>query len=131
MACCLLQEEVMQTFLGMVGYCVKDNGEECYEFVHHNISSDDMNREKLDYAKFGKVGAKNRVSLFHSNILQRSHLWTKFCMRKHLVVSLHGKLFICVKVKKLFEPYINDSFEVHGDGCEKVGFHLKDNYESS
>lgn len=121
----------MQTYLGMVGYCVKDSGEECFEFVHHNIYSDDMNREKLDYAKFGKVGVKNRVSLFHSNILQRSHLWTKSCMRKHLGVPLYGKLFICVKVETLFEPYISDSFEVHRDGCEKVGFHLKDNYESS
>lgn len=40
-------------------------------------------------------------------------------------VPLHGKLFICVKVETLFEPHISESCEVHGDGCEKVGFHLK------
>lgn len=43
-------------FLGMMGYCVKDNGEEHFEFVHHNVLADDMNGGKMEYAKFGKLG---------------------------------------------------------------------------
>ena len=41
-----------------------------FEFVHHNVSVDDMNDKKLEYAKFGKVGLNNHTSLSHSNILQ-------------------------------------------------------------
>lgn len=43
------------SFLGRMGYCVKDNGEEHFEFVHHNVSIDDMNEGKMEYAKFGKL----------------------------------------------------------------------------
>lgn len=33
-SCKCLRNEGLHTFLGMVGYCMKDNGEECLEFVH-------------------------------------------------------------------------------------------------
>lgn len=43
----------MDTFLSMVGYCLKDNGEDYFEFViHHNASFKDRNEGKLEYAKF-------------------------------------------------------------------------------
>lgn len=32
----------------MIGCCVKDNGEENIEFMHHNVSADDMNRGKME-----------------------------------------------------------------------------------
>ena len=70
---CHVRDEGLHNFLGMVGYCWKDNREEQFEFVHHNVLSDDMSDEKMEYAKFGKVGLKNRVKLSHSIILQRSH----------------------------------------------------------
>lgn len=62
----------------MVRYCMKDNGEEHFEYVHHNISSKDMNEDKLEYAKFRKVGLKNQVNLFPYNILQGAHQWPNF-----------------------------------------------------
>ena len=30
-------------FGGMVGYCLRDKGEEHFEFVHRNVSANDMN----------------------------------------------------------------------------------------
>ena len=50
---------------------MKVNGEEHFdfEFVHHKVFAPDMNGGKMEYAKCGKVGLKNRVSLSHSNIL--------------------------------------------------------------
>lgn len=68
-SCKKLRDEGLHTFLGMVGYCVKDNGQDQFEFVHHNMSADDMNVGKMEYTKFGKVGLKNHVSLSHNNIL--------------------------------------------------------------
>lgn len=49
---------------------MKDNGEEHFEFVHRNVSAEDMNDGKMEYTKFGKVGLNNCVILSHSNILQ-------------------------------------------------------------
>jgi hypothetical protein len=43
----------------MVGYCMKDNGHNRYEFVPHKVSADDMNEGKMEYAKFSKMGLEN------------------------------------------------------------------------
>lgn len=34
-SCENLVDEGLHTFLGMVGYCMKDNGEDYLRFVHH------------------------------------------------------------------------------------------------
>lgn len=46
--------------------------------LHFNISSKNMNKEKIEYAKVGKVGLKNHVTLSHSNFLHRAHQWPDF-----------------------------------------------------
>ena len=51
-------------------YCMKDSGEAHFKFVHHNISTDDMNDGEIEYGIFGKVGLNNLMSLSRSNILQ-------------------------------------------------------------
>lgn len=66
--CKRLRDEGLHKFLDMARYCMKDNGEGHYEFVHHNVSANDMSEGKLEYAKFKKVGLNNRASLSHSNI---------------------------------------------------------------
>lgn len=58
--------------------CTKDNMEEHFKFVHHNVSPYHMNEGKMEYTKFGKTSLKNRVSLSHSYILQRAHQWARF-----------------------------------------------------
>jgi hypothetical protein len=35
-SCKDLRDESLHKFKGMVGYCMKDNGEEHFEFIHHN-----------------------------------------------------------------------------------------------
>ena len=46
----------------------------------------------MEYAKFEKKGLNNRVSLSHSNILQRPHQWAHFRTRKHLDATFPGTL---------------------------------------
>ena len=92
-SCKKLRDEGLHTFKGVIGYCMKDNGEESFEFVHHNISAEDMNDGKLEYVKLGKVGLNNRVSLPHSDVLQRAHQRVRFHMTKHLGVALPGTLY--------------------------------------
>lgn len=64
--------------------------------------ADDMNECKLEYAKFGKVGLNNHVSLCDSNMLQSAHQWTCFCMKKHLGVALLDTLFHMCKSGQLY-----------------------------
>lgn len=40
----------------MVGDCMKDNKEDHFEFVHHNVFANGLNEGKMEYTKFGKVG---------------------------------------------------------------------------
>lgn len=44
---------------------------EHFEFVHHNVSADDMNEGKLEYAKVGKVDLNNCVGLSHGSIIAK------------------------------------------------------------
>lgn len=41
-SCKRLGDERLHTSLGMVGYCMKVDGEKLFEFVHHDVSVDDM-----------------------------------------------------------------------------------------
>lgn len=66
--CKWLRNDGLHTFLGMVGYCMKKNGEEHLEFVHLHVLVEDMNDDKMEYAKFGKVDLKACV-LFSSQHL--------------------------------------------------------------
>ena len=100
--CKRLRDKELHTFLGMVGYCMKDNMEEHFEFVHHNVSSYDMNEGKMEYAKFSKVSLKNHVNLFDSNILQWAHQRARFHMEKHPGISLLGVLFHMCKSEQFY-----------------------------
>lgn len=45
--CKRLRDEGLRTFLGMVGYCMKDNEEEHSKFVHYHTFDDDMINGKI------------------------------------------------------------------------------------
>ena len=99
-SCERLRDEGLHTFLGMVGYCMKNNREEHFEFVHCNVYAEDMNVGHMEYAKFGNVGLNNHVNLSHSNILQHAHQWARFHVKQHLGVSLPGTLFHMCKSRQ-------------------------------
>ena len=58
-SCKKLRDEGLHTFKGTVDYCMNDNGEEHFEYVHNNVSSQDMNECKLEYVKFMEIGLNN------------------------------------------------------------------------
>lgn len=128
-SCKSLRNKGLHTYLGMVGYCMKDNGEECLEFVHTTVTMEDMNEDKMEYAKFGKVGLKNHANLSHSNILRKAHQWDHFFMKKHLGVSLYSTLFY-MWIKGNSTTW-GVSIEIHGYEYEEFGFHMEENDESS
>ena len=99
------RDEGLHAFKGMIGYCMKDNGKEQFDFVHRNVSATDKNEGKLEYPKFAKVNLNNRVSLSHSDILQKARQWAHFQMTKHLDVTLPDTLFhICKSMQYYLDP---------------------------
>ena len=50
-SCRKLRDEVLHIFLCVVQCCMKDNGEEHFEFVHQTVSPKDKNDGKLEYAR--------------------------------------------------------------------------------
>lgn len=101
-SCKNLRDEGLHNFKGMLGYCVEDNGEEHFGFVHHNVSAIVVNGGKMEYIKFGKVGLSNCVSMSHSNVFQRAHQWARFRMKKHLGATFVGTLFNLCKIGQLY-----------------------------
>lgn len=106
MACCFIWEVekwgFVYIFLDMVDYCMNNNGGHHFEFVHHKVSIHYMNKWKMKYAKFGKVGLRYHVKLSHINILQHAHWWARFCMKKHLDVSIPRTLFHMCKSRQFY-----------------------------
>lgn len=41
---------------------MKDDGKDHFEFVYHDLSANDMNEDKLEYTKCGRIGLNNWVS---------------------------------------------------------------------
>ena len=62
-----LRDEGLHTFLGMVGYCMKEMMMSVLSLCII-VLANDMNEGKTEYANFKKVGLNNCVSLSHSNI---------------------------------------------------------------
>ena len=68
-SCKKLTDEGLQILKAMIEYYMKDNGEEHFEFVHHNVLVEDMNDGKMEYVKFGKMDLNNQLSVSHNNIM--------------------------------------------------------------
>ena len=92
LSCKRLRDGGLHTFLGMVGYCMKDKGEEHFEFVHRTISMEDMNEGKLEYAKFRKFGLNSCETPYHRNILKMAHQWAQFPLKKPLGFESSGPI---------------------------------------
>jgi hypothetical protein len=86
-------DEGLHTFKGMLGYCVKGNGEDHFEFVHHIASANDMNEGKMEYMKFVKVGLNNCVSLSHISLFAKGSSMGMFSYEEIFECILAGKLF--------------------------------------
>lgn len=96
-SCEHLRDEGLHKLLAMVGYCMTDNGEEHFEFVHHIVSTEHMNEGVMENAKFEKVGLNTRANLSHSNILQIAYQWACFVRNVFLVLVFMVLYCICTR----------------------------------
>jgi hypothetical protein len=67
----LLGGQGLYTFVGLVGYCLKDAGEEHFKVIDLNVSNVEMNVGIDEYMKFGTTSTKKHVALSNLYITPR------------------------------------------------------------
>ncbi|KAI5077190.1 hypothetical protein GOP47_0007014 [Adiantum capillus-veneris] len=100
--CRALKQKNMHTFQGMVGYCMKDEGEPHFQKLTHNVTVDDINKGVELYTLYGVDDLTNRVCLTSNNIFDRAAMYWKFKMRHPLGNDFLSTLHIMVRTGKYY-----------------------------
>ena len=82
----------LHTYVGMLGYYIKDKGEDHFEVVHNNITHEDLTIGLEEYVKFDTPFAKNKVVLTSKNLLERCLCYLQYRMKSQLGSTLLGVL---------------------------------------
>ncbi len=75
----------MHTYVGMIGYCLKDQGEDHFQFCHMNINAQEMQERVNEYVKYGFDLTKKKIfgtQQYHGesyNILQTKNEKENWC----------------------------------------------------
>jgi hypothetical protein len=59
--CKVLKGVGMHTYIGMIGYCLKDQGEYHFHFCHMNVSAQEMQEKVNEYVKYGLDLTKKKL----------------------------------------------------------------------
>lgn len=70
-----LRNTGVHTFLGMLGYCMKDANAAHYQSVNHNVSAVDLVTGEELYTQYGSKDKNNRVCLNQPNTLERATMF--------------------------------------------------------
>ena len=65
----------LHTFLGTVGYVIKDEGTPHFRLISHNVSQQQLEEGKLEYIKHGKGDLKGKVFLDMRNLFQKAKIF--------------------------------------------------------
>ncbi len=90
MHCKQLQDISFHTFVGMVGYYMKNIDH--FQIVHHNVSGEMMEVGMLEFVKYGIIEMKNQMCLTHQNVLESVAMFHKQKMKKTMNSSIVGVL---------------------------------------
>ncbi|KAL3692874.1 hypothetical protein R1sor_006525 [Riccia sorocarpa] len=87
-----LTNKGIHTFVGMVGYCLKDRQELHFRMCMKNITDAAQREGMLLFTFYGAADLKNRVELNPTNIMQRALQFNKFLSHHPLGTSFRGCL---------------------------------------
>jgi hypothetical protein len=87
-----LRNTSLHTYVGMLGYCLKDKGKIHFQCIHKNVTPEEIAEEKEEYVKYGTPFAKNRIILTHKNLLERAATYCTYKLRKQLGSTLPSTL---------------------------------------
>ena len=72
----------IHTYIDMLGYCLKDKGEDHFEVMHHNVTNGELEAGLEKCMKFGTSFAKKKVVITSKNLLERCLCYLHFKMHK-------------------------------------------------
>ncbi len=82
-----------QTFVGTVGYGLKNAKEEHFKVVDINVFYVKKNANIDEYNKFSAISTKNHVVLSSVNIIDQAFAWCKYWVKKHVPFMVQDLLF--------------------------------------
>lgn len=100
--CRSLIQTGVHTWLGMIGYCIKDFGQERFKYVMQNISDEDISVGQDEVLEHGAAPLKHRIALGPNNVFDRAVLFYNFHERKNPRISLPGVLTHMIKTGKYY-----------------------------
>lgn len=118
--CRKLRNKGLHTFIGMIGYCIKDSDQSHFQTIDHNITAAttaDIALSLEQYSLYGKEESKNRVVLIMTNIVDRVFQWRRFNGKHPLVVDFNKDLYDMIKTGKYY-PSASWVVGVSGRGYE-------------
>jgi hypothetical protein len=84
----------IHTYIGMLGYCVKDRGEDYFEVVYNNVTDAKLVEGLEEFVKHATSFAKTKIVLTSRNLLERVATYLKFKMKNQLGSTLPGVLLM-------------------------------------
>ena len=112
-----LRNTGLHTFIGMLGYCIKDKGEDHFQCVRKNVTHEQMEEGLEEYIKYGTPFAKNRIVLTHTNLIERVATYCRYKMKTQLDSTLLGTLLPMLRSGQ-FIPSASWVLPVHQGGME-------------
>jgi len=84
----VLSQQGLHTFLGLVGYCVKDERRDHFQIVAKNITEADFNKGRSEYVLYGKVDESDRVELNVKSLMPRMVQYFRYCYKKQIAGTI-------------------------------------------
>lgn len=100
--CMKLANKGLHTFIGLLGYCMKDACKEHFETVDHNVTASDISLGLEQYALHGQEENKNRVVLTMHNLVERVFMWRKFSCKHPLQVDFSRDIYEMLKTGRYY-----------------------------
>jgi hypothetical protein len=87
-----LRNTGLHTYVGILGYCLKDKGKIHFQCVHRNVTPEEIIEGEEEYVKHGTPFAKSKIVLTHKNLLERAATYCMYKLRKQLGSTLPSTL---------------------------------------
>ena len=92
--CRSLKGDGLHTWHGLIGYCMKDLGQQHYQEIMHNVSADDVSLGQDQYLKHGAGPLKERIVLEPRKIFDKAVMFYNMRMRHMTRMRMPDLIFV-------------------------------------
>ncbi len=108
----------MHTHTNIIGFCLKDQKEEHFQFCQRSVNANEMQDGVDEFVQYGTCFNKNQVCLIDNNIMERATTFCKYKMKKKNGVILVNVILEMLKFKQFYltpswvVPFKNSGMEI-------------------